>query len=84
MLNIYVFLGGILMKMLRRFSLLRISSILMPAMIFCLLTCRNNVGLGGRVDIERPSGDFVYPDSGETPIRGSFVLKKAMPAMMTE
>ena len=38
-------------------------------------TCRQYVGLGGRIDILPPSGKIIYPDSGETPIRGSFVLQ---------
>ena len=38
-------------------------------------TCKQNIGLGGRINILPPSGEITYPDSGETPIRGSFVLK---------
>ena len=38
-------------------------------------TCRQYIGLGGRIDILPPSGKIIYPDSGETPIRGSFVLQ---------
>ncbi|MGI5074429.1 hypothetical protein E4N71_03030 [Treponema vincentii] len=39
------------------------------------LTCRPNIGLGGQIDIVPPEGEITYPDAGETPIRGSFVLK---------
>ncbi|EEV19487.1 hypothetical protein TREVI0001_2415 [Treponema vincentii ATCC 35580] len=39
------------------------------------LTCRPNIGLGGQIDILPPEGEITYPDAGETPIRGSFVLK---------
>jgi len=38
-------------------------------------TCKQNIGLGGRIDILPPNGEITYPDSRETPIRGSFVLK---------
>ena len=37
--------------------------------------CPQNVALGGSVDILPPNGEITYPDAGETPIRGSFVLK---------
>ena len=43
--------------------------------IFLSVTCKQNVGLGGTIDIERPEGEITYPDAGETPIRGSFVMK---------
>ena len=43
--------------------------------IMMAFTCKQNVGLGGTVDIERPEGSITYPDAGETPIRGSFVMK---------
>ncbi|MGI5074431.1 hypothetical protein E4N71_03040 [Treponema vincentii] len=39
------------------------------------LTCRPNIGLGGQIDILPPEGEITYPDAGETPIRGTFVLK---------
>ncbi|UTC44248.1 hypothetical protein [Treponema sp. OMZ 857] len=39
------------------------------------VTCKPYVGLGGQIDILPPSGEITYPDAGETPIRGSFVLK---------
>ncbi|UTC49039.1 hypothetical protein [Treponema vincentii] len=39
------------------------------------LTCRPNIGLGGQIDIVPPEGEITYPDAGETPIRGSFMLK---------
>ncbi|MGI5074430.1 hypothetical protein E4N71_03035 [Treponema vincentii] len=38
-------------------------------------TCRPNIGLGGQIDIVPPEGEITYPDAGETPIRGSFVLQ---------
>ena len=37
--------------------------------------CPQNVALGGSVDILPPNGEITYPDAGETPIRGSFVLE---------
>ena len=43
--------------------------------VFLSVTCKQNVGLGGTVDIERPEGSITYPDAGETPIRGSFVMR---------
>ena len=43
--------------------------------VFLSITCKQNIGLGGTVDIERPDGQITYPDAGETPIRGSFVMK---------
>ena len=43
--------------------------------VFLSVTCKQNVGLGGTIDIERPEGEITYPDAGETPIRGSFVMK---------
>ncbi|UTC49774.1 Ig-like domain repeat protein [Treponema sp. OMZ 855] len=39
------------------------------------ITCKPYVGLGGQIDILPPSGEITYPDAGEMPIRGSFVLK---------
>ena len=39
------------------------------------ITCKMYAGLGGQIDILPPSGEITYPDAGETPIRGSFVLK---------
>ncbi|UTC62322.1 hypothetical protein E4O05_12585 [Treponema sp. OMZ 787] len=41
--------------------------------VVTLLTCKPS--LGGQVDIYRPEGAITYPDTGETPIRGSFVIK---------
>ena len=38
-------------------------------------TCKQYVGLGGQIDVLPPSGEISLPDAGETPIRGSFVLK---------
>ena len=43
--------------------------------VFLSVTCKQNIGLGGTIDIERPEGEITYPDAGETPIRGSFVMK---------
>ena len=43
--------------------------------IMMAFSCKQNVGLGGTVDIERPEGSITYPDAGETPIRGSFVMR---------
>ncbi|UTC66428.1 MULTISPECIES: hypothetical protein [unclassified Treponema] len=43
--------------------------------LFLNVTCKQNIGLGGTIDIERPNGEITYPDAGETPIRGSFVMK---------
>ena len=37
------------------------------------LTCKP--GLGSQIDILPPSGEITYPDAGETPIRGSFILR---------
>lgn len=48
------------------------------ALLFAALatsTCSQHIALGGGVDILPPSGKILYPDAGETPIRGSFVLK---------
>ncbi|WP_253729305.1 hypothetical protein [Treponema sp. OMZ 857] len=39
------------------------------------VTCKPYVGLGGQIDILPPSGEITYPDAGETPIRGSFILR---------
>ncbi|UTC64708.1 hypothetical protein E4O00_00175 [Treponema sp. OMZ 788] len=41
--------------------------------VVTLLTCKPS--LGGQVDIYSPEGAITYPDTGETPIRGSFVIK---------
>ncbi|MEL3905794.1 MAG: hypothetical protein P1P65_02010 [Treponema sp.] len=45
------------------------------SVIISFSTCKNNIGLGGSVDIEHPRGAITDPDAGETPIRGSFVIK---------
>ena len=50
----------------------RIFLILILFTVFLSVTCKQNIGLGGTVDIERPDGQIIYPDAGETPIRGSF------------
>ena len=39
------------------------------------ITCKQTIGLGASIDIERPTGAITYPNAGETPIRGSFVIK---------
>jgi len=39
------------------------------------VTCKQYIGLGGQIGILPPSGKIIYPDTRETPIRGSFVLK---------
>ena len=39
------------------------------------ITCKQTIGLGASIDIERPTGEITYPNAGETPIRGSFVIK---------
>ncbi len=38
-------------------------------------TCKQNIALGGSVDVLPPGGAITYPDTGDTPIKGSFVLK---------
>ena len=52
---------------------------LVAALIMCFTalftTCKNNIGLGGTLNIYPPNGGIDYPDTRETPIRGSFVLK---------
>jgi len=40
-----------------------------------VFTCKQSVGLGPQVDVVPPGGKITYPDAGETPIKGSFVLK---------
>ena len=54
------------------------NGLLFSAVLFAMLiisTCQQHIALGGGVDILPPSGEITYPDAGETPIRGSFVLK---------
>jgi hypothetical protein len=54
------------------------NGLLFSAVLFAMLiisTCQQHIALGGGVDILPPSGEILYPDAGETPIRGSFVLK---------
>lgn len=54
------------------------NGLLFSAVLFAMLiisTCQQHIALGGGVDILPPSGEIWYPDAGETPIRGSFVLK---------
>ena len=36
-------------------------------------TCKP--GLGSQIDVLPPSGEITYPNAGETPIRGSFILR---------
>ena len=50
------------------------SALLFVTLILCT-ACPHYVALGGSVDVLPPSGEILYPDAGETPIRGSFVLK---------
>ena len=38
-------------------------------------TCKQSIGMGSQIDILPPAGVITYPDAGETPIRGSFVLE---------
>ena len=51
---------------------------LVAALIMCFTalftTCKNNIGLGGQIDILPPIGEITYPDGGGA-IRGSFDLK---------
>lgn len=52
--------------------------LLFSAVLFAMLiisTCQQHIALGGGVDILPPSGEITYPDAGDTPIRGSFVIK---------
>ena len=49
--------------------------ILFLVTVFLNVTCKQNIGLGPQVDVVPPAGQILYPDAGETPIRGSFVLK---------
>ncbi|MDR9858207.1 hypothetical protein [Treponema socranskii] len=50
------------------------AALLFATLIVCT-ACPQYVSLGGGIDILPPSGEITYPDAGETPIRGSFVLK---------
>ena len=43
--------------------------------VIMLLTCKPIVSLGPTVDVLPPEGKISYPMAGETPIRGSFVIK---------
>ncbi|UTC43600.1 hypothetical protein [Treponema sp. OMZ 857] len=52
-----------------------VSFVLIVLTVLAGVTCKPYVGLGGQIDILPPSGKIDYPDAGETPIRGSFVLK---------
>ena len=45
------------------------------AAMFLYAACPQYVSLGESVDILPPAGQILYPDSGETPIKGSFLLK---------
>ena len=54
------------------------NGLLFSAVLFAMLiisTCQQHIALGGGVDILPPSGEITYPDAGDTPIRGSFVIK---------
>ena len=47
-----------------------------PLVIICIYSaCPQYAGLGAGIDIVPPKGKIIYPDAGETPIRGSFVIK---------
>ena len=48
---------------------------LLVCTVMTVFTCKQNIGLGARVNILPPDGQITYPDAGETPIRGSFVMK---------
>ena len=43
--------------------------------VIMLVTCKPLVSLGATIDVLPPSGQILYPDAGDTPIKGSFVLK---------
>ena len=55
------------------------SNVLFFILIICavmtVFTCKQSVGLGPQVDVVPPGGKITYPDAGETPIKGSFVLE---------
>ena len=63
--------GDKLMKKMNR----AISVVLIVLAVIAGFTCKPYVGLGAQIDINPPSGTISYPEMGETPIRGSFVLK---------
>ena len=50
-----------------------ISVVLIILTVIAGFTCKP--GLGSQIDILPPSGEIIYPDAGETPIRGSFILR---------
>ncbi|UTC49776.1 hypothetical protein [Treponema sp. OMZ 855] len=52
-----------------------VSFVLILLTVLAGVTCKPYVGLGGQIDILPPSGKIIYPDTRETPIRGSFVLQ---------
>jgi len=58
-----------LMKKMNR----AISVVLIILTAIAGFTCKP--GLGSQIDILPPSGEIIYPDAGETPIRGSFILR---------
>ena len=49
--------------------------ILIICAVMTVFTCKQSVGLGPQVDVVPPGGKITYPDAGETPIKGSFVLE---------
>ena len=55
------------------------NSVLFFTLVICtvmtVFTCKQNIGLGASVNVAPPNGQIIYPDAGETPIRGSFVMK---------
>jgi len=58
-----------LMKKMNR----AISVVLIILTAIAGFTCKP--GLGSQIDILPPSGEITYPNAGETPIRGSFILR---------
>ena len=55
------------------------NNILLFTLVICtvmtVFTCKQNIGLGASVNVAPPIGEIGYPNAGETPIRGSFVMK---------
>ncbi|UTY23142.1 hypothetical protein [Treponema denticola] len=55
------------------------NNVLLFTLLICtvmtVFTCKQNIGLGASVNVAPPTGEIIYPDAGETPIRGRFVMK---------
>ncbi|UTY23148.1 Ig-like domain repeat protein [Treponema denticola] len=55
------------------------NNILFFTLVICtvmtVFTCKQNIGLGASVNVAPPIGEIGYPNAGETPIRGSFVMR---------